>query len=91
MTLAEAEEILGSWVEEPPAFLSLARIEAMLATFLGAKRRGPRAAVRAADPVSLLQQLGPGSRIGLGGDVHAGLPGAAVLDFDALKARHRHG
>ena len=49
MTLGEAEDLLGAWHEEPPAFLSLARIEAMLAAFLGVKpaSRGQAAAGQA--------------------------------------------
>ena len=76
MTLGEAEDLLGAWDEEPPAFLSLARIEAMLAAFLGVKKRRQSAA---AGPQAI-----PG--LGTGGDVHAGLGGAAILDFAALKA-----
>ena len=78
MTLGEAQDLLGAWHEEPPAFLSLARIEAMLAAFLGAKRR-----TSAPANVDFLK-----ARIGTGGNVHAGFGGAAILDFNALKARH---
>jgi hypothetical protein len=76
MTLDEAEEILGTWDEQPPAFLSLARIEAMLAAFLGIKKRPQQ--VLEIDPVAMLGC----------GDIHAGL-GAAILDFEELKRRHR--
>jgi hypothetical protein len=45
----------------------------------------------AADPLSLLHQLGPGSGMAAGGDVHAGLGGAAILDFAVLKKARQHG
>jgi hypothetical protein len=81
MTLAEALDIVGTWDEQPPAFLSLARIEATLAAWLGVKRRA--AARRPEDLAAWRSRLGSG-------DVHAGLGGAAVLDFAALKERFRH-
>jgi hypothetical protein len=92
MTLGEAEDLLGAWDEEPPAFLSLARIEAMLAALLGVKRKAPPASPT--DQVRGLKAHGAGlqvldflkARLGTGGDVHAGLGGAAILDFAALKA-----
>jgi hypothetical protein len=80
MTLAEAQDILGSWGDLPPPALSLARIEAMLAAFFGVKRRGAAADDRAAWR----------ARLGTG-DVHAGLGGAAILDFATLKKVLRGG
>jgi hypothetical protein len=75
MTLAEAQEILGDWDELPPPALSLARIAAMLESFFGIKKR------RHPDAPHPMTVLGTG-------DVHAGLGGAAILDFAALKAKH---
>jgi hypothetical protein len=92
MTLDEAEEILAFWDEQPPACLSLARIEAMLAAYLGVNPR-----IKSGGRVPRARSAGPGLRrddppyavpgIGLGGDVHAGLGGAAILDLASLKAR----
>jgi hypothetical protein len=79
MTLAEAQDLLGAWNEEPPAFLSLARIEAMLGAFLGVKGRGKGAA----QPDELAAWR---ARLGQG-DVHRGFAGAAILDFAELKRR----
>ena len=42
----------------------------------------------ARDPLSLLHELGPGSGVSFGANVHAGLGGAAILDFATLKARY---
>jgi hypothetical protein len=81
MTLAEAQEILGDWDELPPPALSLARIQAMLASFLGIKKRRPGAPLPEMHPMAVLGT----------GDVHAGLGGPAILDFAALKARSAHG
>ncbi len=92
MTLGEAEDLLGAWHEEPPAFLSLARIEAMLAAFLGVKRRqsagqDPPPASAGAGLYAAGRTAMPGiPGLGTGGDVHAGLGRAAILDFAALKA-----
>ena len=87
MTLSEAQELLGDWDELPPPALSLARIAAMLESFLGIKRRpeGRR-------PGEGREPVDPAHIPGLArGDVHAGLGGAAILDFAALKARAAHG
>jgi hypothetical protein len=86
MTLAEAGELLDSWDEQPPAFMSLARIAALLEAALGVKR--PRARPGMPPAAEDMAQL----RAALGtGDVHAGLGQAAILDFAALKERLRHG
>jgi hypothetical protein len=63
----------------------------MLAAWLGVRRPRPQAARTPGDPAAMLRELGPGAGIGLGGDVHAGLGGAAVLDFAALKKVLRRG
>ena len=93
MTLAEAREIVEGWDAAPPAFLSLARIEAMLAAAFGVKRRPPATApTLAGDPGDLaaLRAAIPGLDPGTTGrDVHAGLGGVAILDFNQLKARMR--
>ena len=92
MTLAEAQEILGDWDELPPPALSLARIAAMLESFLGIKKRRQGAALSPAFEPAPAQAGGAGLMHPMAvlgtGDVHAGLGGAAILDFAALKAKH---
>ncbi len=85
MTMIEAQDILDMWDEQPPAFLSLARIEAMLEAFLGVKRRPDSIAP---PPFAAAGALPAVPGLGGGGDVHAGLGTAAILDFEALRARH---
>jgi len=83
--MAEAEDILGYWDETPPGFLSLGRIEAMLAAWLGVKRTKGLPAT----PMDAMRELGQVPGISVGRDVHEGL-GAVVLDFDELRKKN-HG
>lgn len=89
MSMAAATDLLAFWEDSPPVFISAARIEAMVAAWLGVKRPGRAQGSRSAPPP--LQ----------GGDIRAVLqhPGMAqgkpvplpegnVFDFAALKARH---
>jgi hypothetical protein len=87
MTLAEAEDILGSWDELPPPALSLARIEAMLAAWLGVRRRGPQAARMPGDPAAMPADAAAlMSELAKCGVAMRDEPDDAIFEFAALKA-----
>jgi hypothetical protein len=81
MTMAQAEDIFSYWEEQPPAFLVLARIDAMIAAWFGIKQPNRQMAA----PMPSASELMP---LGMApvADIHAGL-GDVVLDFDELKRK----
>lgn len=88
MTIPEADMIFDGWADAPPAHLLLGRIDAMIAAWLGVRRRpssaaetGPEASGRVtAEALALMPGMVMGPPVKL--------PETNVFDFAALKAQH---